>query len=80
MTISHHVREAMTGASWIRKMFTQGIRLKQQFGGVLVPGSGDPPPPPPPPPLSQDVINAKHDASIAWCIQAIRDLQAKAGA
>ena len=53
--------------------------LKQQFGGVLVPGSGDPPPPPPPPPLSQDVINAKHDASIAWCIQAIRDLQAKAG-
>ncbi len=36
MTISKAVEQAMTGASWIRKMFTQGLRLKQEFGAENV--------------------------------------------
>lgn len=36
MTISKAVEQAMTGASWIRKMFTQGIRLKQEYGAENV--------------------------------------------
>ncbi|MDJ0522144.1 MAG: pyridoxal phosphate-dependent aminotransferase [Planctomycetota bacterium] len=36
MTISKAVQQAMTGASWIRKMFTEGIRLKQELGAENV--------------------------------------------
>ncbi|MDA1194001.1 MAG: pyridoxal phosphate-dependent aminotransferase [Planctomycetota bacterium] len=36
MTISRQVREAMQGASWIRKMFTEGQRLKKQLGADQV--------------------------------------------
>lgn len=32
MPISNAVREAMQGASWIRKMFEEGIRLKRELG------------------------------------------------
>lgn len=32
MTISRQVSEAMQGASWIRKMFEEGIRLKREHG------------------------------------------------
>ncbi len=36
MTISRSVADAMTGASWIRRMFTQGLHLKEQFGAENV--------------------------------------------
>ena len=36
MTISKAVTQAMTGASWIRKMFEQGIRLKKELGAENV--------------------------------------------
>lgn len=36
MTISSAVSEAMQGASWIRKMFEQGIRLKKELGAENV--------------------------------------------
>jgi len=36
MTISCAVADAMTGTSWIRRMFTQGIRLKEQYGAENV--------------------------------------------
>ena len=32
MTISKKVSEFMEKSSWIRKMFEEGIRLKQEYG------------------------------------------------
>jgi aspartate aminotransferase len=32
MAVSKAIKEAMSGASWIRKMFEQGIELKKQYG------------------------------------------------
>lgn len=36
MSISRAVREAMKGSSWIRRMFTEGLRLKEQLGAENV--------------------------------------------
>jgi aspartate aminotransferase len=36
MTISRSIAEAMQGASWIRKMFTEGLRLKEKLGAENV--------------------------------------------
>ena len=36
MTISRAVAELMEGASWIRRMFEEGIRLKQRLGADQV--------------------------------------------
>ncbi len=32
MTVSQRIRDAMAGGSWIRRMFEEGIALKQQYG------------------------------------------------
>ena len=32
MTISRSITEAMQGSSWIRRMFTEGLRLKEELG------------------------------------------------
>src|SRR5688572_12906001 len=36
MGVSRQVREAMDGASWIRRMFEEGLRLKQRLGADQV--------------------------------------------
>src|SRR5688500_1616048 len=36
MAIAHKVRQYMQAASWIRGMFEEGIRLKQQYGAEQV--------------------------------------------
>lgn len=36
MAVSRHVRESMEGASWIRRMFEEGLRLKQRLGADQV--------------------------------------------
>ncbi len=36
MSVSRHVRESMEGASWIRRMFEEGRRLKQRLGADQV--------------------------------------------
>lgn len=36
MAIAHKVRQYMQAASWIRGMFEEGIRLKQQYGAAQV--------------------------------------------
>lgn len=51
MALSRQVREAMEGASWIRRMFEEGQRLKQRLGADQVAdlslGNPDLEPPPP---------------------------------
>ncbi len=50
MAISQKIREYLAGASWIRKMFEEGARLKAQYGEERVCdfslGNPDVPPPP----------------------------------
>ncbi|NPB09316.1 MAG: pyridoxal phosphate-dependent aminotransferase [Thermodesulfobacteria bacterium] len=50
MSISQKIREYLAGASWIRKMFEEGARLKAQYGEDRVCdfslGNPDVPPPP----------------------------------
>src|SRR5687768_8577657 len=36
MGVSRQIREAMDGASWIRRMFEEGVRLKQRLGADQV--------------------------------------------
>jgi aspartate aminotransferase len=36
MAVSRQVREAMDGASWIRRMFEEGVKLKQRLGADQV--------------------------------------------